>query len=32
MVIETFARWSDLVDFDVVPVLTSKEFWGQRQG
>ena len=21
------ARWSDLVDFEVVAVLTSKEFW-----
>lgn len=25
------ARWSDLVDFEVVPVLTSKEFWAQSQ-
>ena len=25
------ARWSDLVDFDVTPVLTSSEFWAQRQ-
>ena len=25
------ARWSDLVDFDVVPVETSKQFWAQRQ-
>ena len=24
------ARWSDLVDFEVVPVLTSQEFWAQR--
>jgi hypothetical protein len=24
------ARWSDLVDFEVVPVLTSKEFWARR--
>lgn len=23
-------RWRDLVDFDVEPVLTSHEFWGQR--
>jgi len=21
------ARWADLVDFEVVPVLTSQEFW-----
>lgn len=25
------ARWSDLVDFEVVPVLPSKEFWARRQ-
>jgi hypothetical protein len=25
------ARWSDLVDFEVVPVLTSAEFWARRQ-
>ena len=25
------ARWSNLVDFEVVPVLTSKEFWARRQ-
>lgn len=25
------ARWSDLVDFEVVPVLTSQEFWSQRR-
>ena len=25
------ARWSDLVDFEVVPVLTSKDFWEQRR-
>jgi hypothetical protein len=25
------ARWSDLVEFEVVPALTSKEFWAQRQ-
>ena len=25
------ARWSDLVEFDVVPVLTSTEFWARRQ-
>ena len=24
------ARWSDLVDFEVVPVLTSSEFWARR--
>jgi len=21
------ARWADLVDFEIVPVLTSKDFW-----
>jgi hypothetical protein len=25
------ARWSDLVEFEVVPVLTSREFWARRQ-
>lgn len=25
------ARWSDLVDFEVVPVVASKAFWSQRQ-
>ena len=24
------ARWSDLIDFEVVPVFTSKDFW-QRE-
>jgi hypothetical protein len=24
------ARWSDLVEFEVVPVLTSQEFWSRR--
>ena len=24
------ARWSDLVDFEVIPVVTSQEFWAQR--
>ena len=24
------ARWSDLVTFEVVPVLTSKDFWEQQ--
>ena len=24
------ARWSDLVTFEVVPVLTSKDFWAQQ--
>lgn len=23
-------RWDDLVDFEVVPVLTSAEFWAKR--
>jgi hypothetical protein len=25
------ARWSDLVDFEVVPVVTSRDFWAERQ-
>jgi hypothetical protein len=25
------ARWSDLVEFEVVPVLASPEFWGQAR-
>ena len=25
------AHWRDLVDFEVVPVLTSQEFWSQRR-
>lgn len=25
------SRWEDLVDFEVVPVLTSNEFWSTRQ-
>ena len=25
------ARWSDVMDVEVVPVLPSKEFWAQRQ-
>lgn len=24
-------RWSDLVDFEVVPVLTSAEFWEKQR-
>jgi len=24
------ARWSDLVTFEVVPVLTSKDFWAPQ--
>ena len=24
-------RWRDLVDFDVVPVLTSHDFWSQQR-
>ena len=27
---EWIARWSDLVEFEVIPVLTSKEFWARR--
>ena len=25
------SRWSDIVDFEAVPVLTSAEFWAQQQ-
>jgi hypothetical protein len=25
------SRWHDLVDFEVVPVLTSSDFWASRQ-
>ena len=25
------ARWSDLVEFEIVPVVTSQEFWATRQ-
>lgn len=25
------ANWRDLVDFDVIPVMTSKDFWDQRR-
>jgi hypothetical protein len=25
------ARWSDLIDFEIVPVVTSSEFWSTRQ-
>jgi hypothetical protein len=28
---EWIARWSDLVAFEVVPVLTSQEFWARRR-
>jgi hypothetical protein len=24
-------RWDDLIDFEVVPVLTSADFWAQTQ-
>jgi hypothetical protein len=27
---EWIGKWSDLVDFEVVPVLTSQEFWARR--
>lgn len=26
------ARWKDLIDFEIVPVLESAEFWAQRRG
>ncbi len=25
------SRWDDLVDFEIIPVLTSNEFWDKRQ-
>lgn len=25
------SRWNDLVDFEIVPVLTSTEFWAKMQ-
>jgi hypothetical protein len=25
------ARWNDLVDFEIIPVLTSADFWGNPQ-
>ena len=25
------SRWDDLVDFEIVPVLTSAEFWSKAQ-
>lgn len=29
---EWMSHWGDLVDFEVVPVLTSVEFWAGRAG
>ena len=29
---EWMSHWDDLVDFEVVPVLTSADFWEQRAG
>lgn len=25
------ARWDDLIDFEIVPVLTSADFWASRE-
>jgi hypothetical protein len=25
------SRWDDLIDFEIVPVLTSSEFWAKKQ-
>jgi hypothetical protein len=25
------SRWDDLVDFEIVPVLTSADFWSKAQ-
>lgn len=29
---EWMSHWDDLVDFEVVPVLSSADFWAQRAG
>ncbi|MFY9561970.1 MAG: DUF3303 family protein [Terriglobales bacterium] len=29
---EWVRRWNDLVDFEIVPVVTSAEFWARAQG
>jgi hypothetical protein len=29
---EWVGRWEDLVEFEIVPVVTSAEFWAKRQG
>jgi Protein of unknown function (DUF3303) len=29
---EWIRRWDDLVDFEIVPVLTSTEFWAEAHG
>lgn len=26
------ARWNDLVDFEVYPVVTSADFWAAKRG
>jgi hypothetical protein len=31
LVREWMANWSDLVDFEVVPVLTSTQFWSMTE-
>jgi hypothetical protein len=28
---EWIANWSDLVDFEVVPVMTSVQFWAETE-
>ena len=25
------SRWDDLVDFEIIPVVTSSEFWAKKQ-
>jgi len=25
------SRWNDLIDFEIIPVQTSSDFWAQRQ-
>jgi hypothetical protein len=29
---EWISHWSDLVDFEVIPVVTSAEYWKMREG
>jgi hypothetical protein len=24
------SRWNDLIDFEIVPILPSRDFWAQR--
>jgi hypothetical protein len=31
LLIAWVSRWEDLVDFEIVPVLTSADFWAKKQ-